>query len=224
MNMNFDSKIIDNFLSDTEIDTIESMVMAVKANQVSDPGPDGKIAKTGDYYVFDYYDPNFSKVVEILAPKFQEAFGQDLFFEQIHIFDCVDPYRVHSDVASGWKKSTEPTVPAWTLIIPLDTYDSHTIVFKEGSIVKDPHEYTKDVPPYANPTIDAAIIEQYFSHIPGNLFDWLTIEDIFKWKKGSMFAAARFKFHTSDNFLANGITSKRALIAWTRVPEQQQNP
>ena len=216
--MNFDSKIIDNFLSDAEIDTIESMVMAVKPHENFNPTPSGEIVKSGDYYVFDYYDSHFAKVVEILAPKFQEAFGQDLFFEQIHIFDCVDPYRVHSDVASGWKKSPEPTVPAWTLIIPLDTYDSHTIVFKEGSIVKEPHEYTKDVPPYANPTIDAATRQQYFSHIPGNVFDWLTIEDIFKWKKGSMFAAARFKFHTSDNFLANGIPGKRALIAWTRVP------
>jgi hypothetical protein len=150
--MNFDSKIIDNFLSDAEIDTIQSMVMAVKPHENFNPTPSGEIVKSGDYYVFDYYDSHFAKIVDILAPKFQKAFGQDLFFEQIHIFDCADPYRVHSDVASGWKKSPEPTVPAWTLIIPLDTYDSHTIVFKEGSIIKEPHEYTKgvasQVPPY----------------------------------------------------------------------------
>ena len=103
--MNFDSKIIHNFLSDTEIDTIQSMVLAVKPHENFNPTPSGEIVKSGDYYVFDYYDSHFAKIVDILAPKFQEVFGLDLFFEQIHIFDCVDPYRVHSDVASGWKKS-----------------------------------------------------------------------------------------------------------------------
>ena len=70
-----------------------------------------------------------------------------------------------------------------------------------------------------NPSrIDAATKLKYFSHVPGNdPLDWLTIEDIFKWKKGAMFAADRFKFHTSDNFIANGVASKRALIAWTRT-------
>ena len=41
---------------------------------------------------------------------------------------------------------------------------------------------------------------------------------IFKWKKGSMFAAPRFRFHTSDNFLANGLTRKQAIVAWTSIP------
>ena len=217
--MQIDTRTVDNFLSSEELATIEEMVMKIAPHENFNITPQGSQVKSGDYYVFDYYDPAFQTIKHILDPKLSAEFGPNLFMEQIHIFDCVDPYRIHSDVASGWKKSPEPTVPAWTLIIPLDTYDSHTIVFREGSVIKEPQEYTKEVPPYANPTIDTATRQQYFSHIPGNVFDWLTIEDIFKWKKGSMFAAARFKFHTSDNFLANGIPGKRALIAWTRVPE-----
>ena len=84
---------------------------------------------------------------------------------------------------------------------------------------KDINDYIKKMPHYNPPRIDAETYRKYFSHIPADVFNWLTIEDIFKWKKGSMFAAARFKFHTSDNFLANGIPSKRALIAWTRISE-----
>lgn len=217
--MNFDTKTIDNFLSDSELAVIESRVMQITPHENFNPTHTGETVKSGDYYVFDYYDPAFEDLKQILEPKFTEHFGADLFIEQIHIFDCVDPYRIHSDIASGWKQSTDPTAPAWTFIVPLDDYDSHTIVFKEGSNIKVPEEYTKTVPPYENPTIDAATKEKYFSHIGGNLFDWLTVEDIFKWKKGTMFAASRFKFHTSDNFLANGITGKRALIAWTRVPK-----
>ena len=217
--MQIDTRTVDNFLSSEELATIEEMVMKIAPHENFNITPQGSQVKSGDYYVFDYYDPAFQTIKHILDPKLSAEFGPNLFMEQIHIFDCVDPYRVHSDIASGGKKSPVHTDPAWTLIIPLDTYDSHTIVFQEGSIIKEPQEYTKDVPPYANPTIDAATRQQYFSHIPGNVFDWLTIEDIFKWKKGSMFAAARFKFHTSDNFLANGIPGKRALIAWTRVSE-----
>ena len=217
--MNFDSKIIDNFLSNNELDIIETRIMQLTPYENFNPTHNGETVKSGDYYIFDYYDPDFEEIKQILAPKFAKHFGANLFIEQIHIFDCVDPYRIHSDIASGWKKSAEPTVPAWTFIVPLEDYDSHTIVFKEGSNIKVPEEYTKTIPPYENPTIDAATKEKYFSHISGNVFNWLTIEDIFKWKKGSMFAASRFKFHTSDNFLANGIPGKRALIAWTRVPE-----
>ena len=218
--MNFDSKTISNFLSNDEIAVIENLVLPNSHHSENfNPTPSGETVKSGDYYVFDYYDPKYVEVVKILGAKLKLVFGTSLFFEQIHIFDCVDPYRIHSDVASGWKKSPFPTVPAWTLIIPLDTVDSHTIVFKEGSDIKEPQEYIKKVTPYSDPTIDAETKEKYFSHIPGDIFNWLTIEDIFKWEKGSLFAAARHKFHTSDNFLANGVANKRALIAWTRVPE-----
>jgi hypothetical protein len=218
--MNFDSKTISNFLSDDEITVIENLVLPNSHHSENfNPTPSGETVKSGDYYVFDYYDPKYVEVVKILGAKLKLVFGTSLFFEQIHIFDCVDPYRIHSDVSSGWKKSPFPTVPAWTLIIPLDTVDSHTIVFKEGSNIKEPQEYVKKVIPYSNPTIDSETKEKYFSHIPGDIFNWLTIEDIFKWEKGSLFAAARHKFHTSDNFPANGVANKRALIAWTRVPE-----
>ena len=215
--MKIDTRTVDNFLSSEELATIEEMVMKVVPHENFNITPKGGQVKSGDYYVFDYEDPAFQKIKDILDPKLTAEFGPDLFVEQIHIFDCVDPYRVHSDIASGVKKSPWPTDPAWTLIIPLEDFDSHTVVFEEGSNIKDPYDYIKSIPPYEPSRIDHETYRKYFSHIPEHVFDWLTIEDIFKWKKGAMFAADRFKFHTSDNFLGNGLTSKRALIAWTRL-------
>ena len=216
--MHIDTKNIDRFLTDEEIAIIEPMVMSVVPYENFNPLPGGGTVKSGDYYTFDYYDPAFYVIKDILDSKLLAVFGQELFMEQIHIFDCVDPYRIHSDIASGWKKSPYPTNAAWTLIIPLYDVDSHTIVFEEGSNIKEPTEYTKTIPRYNPSRIDAATRLKYFSHNPhDNPLDWLTIEDIFKWKKGSLFATDRFKFHTSDNFLANGVASKRALIAWTRI-------
>jgi len=216
--MHIDTRNIDSFLTDKDIAIIEPMVMNIVPHENFNPHPNGGTVKSGDYYIFDYYDPAFTVIKDILDPKLLAVFGQELFMEQIHIFDCVDPYRIHSDVDSGWKKSPYPTDPAWTLIIPLCDVDSHTIVFEEGSNNKNPGDYTKTVPPYNPSRIDAETKQKYFSHVPSNdPLDWLTIEDIFKWKKGAMFAADRFKFHTSDNFPANGVASKRALIAWTRT-------
>ena len=215
--MQIDTRTIDNFLSSEELATIEEMVMKIVPHENFNVTPGGGQVKSGDYYVFDYYDPAFQSIKHILDPKLSAEFGPNLFMEQIHIFDCVDPYRVHSDIANGGKKSPVHTDPAWTLIIPLEDFDSSTVVFEEGSNIKDPYDYIKSIPPYDPPRIDAETYRKYFSHIPAHVFNWLTIEDIFKWKKGSMFAADRFKFHTSDNFIGNGVASKRALIAWTRL-------
>lgn len=130
--MHIDTKNIDRFLTDEEIAVIEPMVMSVVPHENFNPLPDGGTVKSGDYYTFDYYDPAFDVIKNMLDPKLLAVFGQELFMEQIHIFDCVDPYRIHSDIASGWKKSPYPTDAAWTLIIPLYDVDSHTIVFEEG--------------------------------------------------------------------------------------------
>ena len=218
--MQIDTRTVDNFLSNEELSIIEEMVMKIVTHENFNVTPEGGQVKSGDYYVFDYYDPAFQKIKDILDPKLTAEFGPDLFMEQIHIFDCIDPYRVHSDIASGWKKSPWPTDPAWTLIIPLEDFDSNTVVFEEGSSIKDPYDYIQNVAPYDPPHIDKDTINKYFSHIPEHVFNWLTIENIFEWKKGAMFAADRFKFHTSDNFIGNGLASKRALIAWTRLKTQ----
>ena len=151
-------------------------------------------------------------------PKFQEHFHPELFIQQIHILDSIDPYRVHSDVESGYLQSSTPTTHAWTFIIPLEDYNSHTIVFNEGSETKDVGEYTKTTQPYDYATVDDETYHKYFTHIPRGLLQWLTVDQIFKWKKGAMFAAPRFRFHTSDNFLANGLTRKQAIVAWTSIP------
>ena len=57
-------------------------------------------------------------VKDILQPKFEAQFGKDLHIQQIHIFDSVDPYNIHSDVDSGGK-FLPGHVHAWTFIIPL---------------------------------------------------------------------------------------------------------
>ena len=72
--------------------------------------------------------------------------------------------------------------------------------------------------PHNPPRIDQATVDKYFSHISREFLDYLTIQAVFPWVKGTLFASSRQRFHTSDNFLANGLTYKRAILAWTAMP------
>lgn len=218
--MNIDTRTIKNFLTNQEIEILEKHIMSTVEpweNWNPSDKPGSKVL-SGLYYVIDYYNEYNTIVRDILKPKFDAEFGPDLYIQQIHIFDSVDPYKVHSDVDSGGEIVDIAPNPAWTFIIPLFDVDSHTIVFNEQHPVKVPEFYFQKTKPYDEPTVDKDTYQKYFSHIPYSYFQWLSVEDIFKWEKGSLFAASRYKFHTSDNFLANGVKSKRAIIAWTSLP------
>ena len=217
--MEIDTRTVKNFLTDQELDTIEQHVLAngmVSLNyNNSNVNPPQKVL-SGTYYCFEYYNQNNKIIRDILQSKFEAQFGPKLHIQQIHIFDCLDPYQIHSDVDSGGD-FVPGHVHAWTLIIPLFDVNSHTIVFNEGSETKQPQHYIESTVPNRTHSMDLATHTKYLSHTPYDWTKWLSIEDIFEWKRGDLFAASRFKFHCSDNFLANGVTSKRALIAWTTI-------
>lgn len=217
--MQIDTRTIHNFLNDSEINTIENLILStIEPWENWNDRPNGSKVMSGHYYVFQYYDIKYKIIKDILQPKFDKEFGSDLYIQQIHIFDSYDPYTIHSDVNSGGEIVLEAPVPAWTFIIPLSTVESHTIVFNEQSEIKNPWDYFQKTKPFETPSIDLDTYNKYFSHVQYESFNWLTIEDIFEWNKGDLFAASRYKFHTSDNFLANGVKNKKALIAWTSLP------
>lgn len=218
--MQIDTRTIHNFLNDDEIDTIEKFLLStVEPWENWNQRSDGDKVMSGYYYVFQYYEEKNKVIKDILQPKFDKEFGLDLYIQQIHIFDSYTPYTVHSDVDSGGQISDTAPNPAWTFIIPLFDIDSHTIVFNEQSEIKEPEAYFQKHKKSRTLLISDDEYNKYFSHIPYDYFYYLTIEGIFKWKKGSLFAASRYKFHTSDNFKANNVKNKRALIAWTTLPK-----
>lgn len=218
--MNIDTRIVENFLNDNELDILEKHFLETDDihENYNPHGKNNELIFSGTYYIIRYYEDKNKIVRDILQPKLEKEFGSNLKIQQIHIFDCFDPYNVHSDIDSGGPLLPEAPNPAWTLIIPLFDVDSHTITFNEGSQVKQPQNYIDDNPPHGVPSIDTDTHKKYFSHVPYHWFNWLTVDKIFPWKRGSLFAADRYKFHTSDNFLANGVKNKRAIIAWTSLP------
>lgn len=218
--MIFESRIVHNFLSDGEIDLIESVC---KANVRSDTlhydnhQHSGHLAVTQSIFLYNNYQ--YQKVANILIPKLQQHFGHNLKLGVSHILNSYAPYGIHTDVMSAGFDPNGPESAAWTFIIPLDNYNSHTIVFEQS------HEYIKTLKEWILATnapeheIDEAFYQKYLTHCNKEHLKYLKPESVFAWRKGDLFAADRRKFHVSDNFPAHNIACKRAIIIWSTVPK-----
>jgi hypothetical protein len=59
--------------------------------------------------------------------------------------------------------------------------------------------------------------ERYFTHCDRDDLNYLSIHDIFPWRKGWCNGSARARFHSSDDHIGK-LTSKRGIIMWTSIP------
>lgn len=228
-----DSIIVDDFFSDDDIAAFEEALSCEQLHTVHDKTDPNMLAMlketygeempTTAYYLCykEFYTlPDWKHLVDILQPKLDKHLGEGLYASHIHVLDSYIPYGMHTD-AEQPNLELAPK-PAWTLIIPLDDYDSTTYVFNERSSLKEPWHWVHEegIEP-GDYSITREQWERDFAPFSDyELFRYLTIESTFKWKKGAMFAADRFRFHTSDNFLNHGLRNKRALILWTSTEDK----
>lgn len=209
------TKTIEKFLSESEIDEIENIVCSteVEINQSGKEHGDHQ----ADYYYIKLYDHEpHSRISEILLPKLKSLLNSKIYIDDCHIMNSFKPYIPHSDTLTpvprdGYKH-------AWTIIIPLSDYYSNTFIFEEEcSWSKSVMEWVKKENIKPKFAVSEHIYKTYFSHSDRKQFDYLTIHDIFPWRKGWLNATSRTRFHSSDNFLARGISSKRAIVMWTSL-------
>jgi hypothetical protein len=205
-------------VSDHEIDIIEKCVTdQLQPDTVFDDQDQrsGHHAETWSFFLnFAQYQP----IADILVPRFRQHFGCDIELDITHILNAYRPYGIHTDVMSGDYDPVGPRQAAWTFIIPLADYDSHTLVFQQGhETIKTVPEWVAQTCPPQHPVPDL-LYDQYLTHVDRQDLRYLTVESIFPWRRGDMFAAARAKFHTSDDFPRRGIHCKRAIVIWSSVP------
>ena len=210
-----DTKIIDDFLTEEEIAALnDEFINTEKERPNLAYNQDGLLyTKT---FRLSKYDPWYTNIIR---PKLDLHFGKDLEIFDPHILNSYYPYGMHTDgLNSGADNITR--YPAWTFVIPLDDYNSSTILFNEyDTTTKMADQYIKN-----NPTakiqnqLSDEFIEQYLSHEVPEQMKYFTLETIYKWKKCSCFAASRYKFHGSDFYLKNGVTMKRGIIMWGTLP------
>jgi len=162
-------------------------------------------------------DPKYPKVNKILKDAVQKHFGPDIHIHASHILTAFYPYLTHTDAVYGEYGIDDKNFGAYTLIIPLDTFLSSTIIYNEYSDkTKLVHVYMQDHKPINK--IDDDFFNKYLTHEARECSNYLSVEKVFDWNSNSCLAMSRYKFHGSDDFFGHGIPYKQALIMWTSAP------
>jgi hypothetical protein len=210
-----DTRVIDNFLSNTEVESIlleASIRDSINAVDLtySENKLECKIIPILD-------DPVMKNSDLLLREKMHKEFGADLIIGGMHILESHTPYRTHIDGIYGEYGIDDDHYGAYTVVIPLETVDSNTVIFNEWyATSKNIDEYIQKADPIDS--IDDETYEKYLSYELREKMRYLSIETVFPWKTGSLLAASRYKWHCSDNYLKNGIESKTAVIMWCTLP------
>ena len=133
----------------------------------------------------------------------------------IQILRAKNPYDVHSDwvVTNNQVPIADPVAspPTYTVVIPLlEDGDYKTVVFDQGAKYNNFNDYKKLHPELKEycPDYDW---NKYCGHCVKEDQKYLTIKEIFHWKRGTLFAFDRRLFHCSANF---GELPKKAIVMW----------
>ena len=221
-----DTKTIENFLSDDEI--AEILAITPSWTNVDKNKLYKKIEgldRTANYHYFEFYKERGKRVNEIILPKLQNSFHKNIYVDDCHILESYYPYDVHTDGAAtddnGAKIFKEGYDAAWTFIIPLENYNSNTIIFDQNSEdCKVPWQWIKKYDPPVLDSITNSVYNEYLTHAMTREHSrYFSIKEIFPWKKGSISGTSRNNFHCSDYFIGRGIKEKRAIVMWTTLPK-----
>ena len=107
--------------TEQEIHSLESSIVDVCTT--SEYVADGKVYNKK--YGWDYYDDSNKCIRDILDPHLP----QGTKITQSHILESFYPFELHTDV----NHTGDKTASQYTVIIPLDDYNSQTFVFNEYS-------------------------------------------------------------------------------------------
>jgi hypothetical protein len=196
-----------------------------------------EVGQVSKYLGFGFDDPR-GQMLKWLARKIDDVLPKwELDFFAIQ--EGITPWRLHADIR--W---VENRIPYKVILIPLDVEpesgtvdadhwpDTATITFNQRNYLS---RYSTDVgslnnfqtnwprpidqPMYENIVPGYHVTEeqwqQYFSHMPYDHLEGLTIDKIHTWRPRSMFYWDNSAVHCADNFLGAGISTKRCLMIFT---------
>jgi len=229
---NSDSKCYDNFLSQEEFEQLRSMCLAIK-----DWPEHGKVSK---YKGFTEAESVGKIIKRILNDRMQEWIGDhtiDFYAWQ----ESIIPWKIHSDIR--WHNTKIPYKmvlfpldvelenssesletewnSTWTIVFDQRSYlegSKNTGIKKVGNDQKDwARVYDQEGIHHLKEGyhITREEHEKYMSHFPYSHLEGLSINSIFKWKPRAANYWDNNQMHCSNNFLNNGIRTKRCLMACT---------
>ena len=212
------TKIIPNFLTDSEIFEIEK-TFRIRHDTVlwKEPTENESIS----HALYWYPGPSYKEeLCSYMNNKIEHYFSRNIC-DNWHILNAYKPYGIHTDSLDEVNTSYTHSLPdntkfGWTFLIPLDNFNTNTIVFNEGSDkMKVSTNWIERENRSPQGLISNETHKKYLSHQSKDLVDYFSINTIFPWKKGNLLAMPRTLFHCSDNFTVKNMFEKRALIGWS---------
>lgn len=167
-----------------------------------------KTLNSGDIkkaYTTGFNDVSKMLLYKMLQPYLQPAIGEF----KIHVAMLLEefiPWTIHTDYPKGDEN------PGYAVLIPLETIDSHTVVFNEECL-DDFETYKNNHEPIINNC--SYLHQSILSHISAEDLGYVSLRSIEKWEEGKLIIWDRVLLHTSDNFLAAGLSEKRAVVVFT---------
>ena len=116
------------------------------------------------------------------------------------------PWVIHTDYLNNNDKN-----PANAILIPNQDIETSTLIFNEECTA----ENFDDFPTVKN-HVSEEIYEQYLSHCDWYKVQKVSVNEIYKWRRGTGVVWDRKALHSSDNFLKNGVAKKIALTIFTK--------
>lgn len=217
------TKIIPNFLSEDEVDIIKGYDGYDPDNLITrsfDLGSDTFEGKP-ELSIWGLDGGPYAEEMDLKAkPIFENAIkkyvGDNIILNAWHILTAYFPYRAHTDGLWGEYGLDEKEYPnGYTFVVPLDDYDSCTIVYDQYQIDdKSTATFMENNDPVDS--IDDEFYEKYLTHESQWNMRWFSVNTVFPWKKGDCLIMDRFQWHGSDHFHTK-IPEKKAIIAWTTI-------
>ena len=133
-----------------------------------------------------------------------------------YLLESFIPYEIHDDY--NWLSLEETEIPYYLIIIPLLTCDAKTIILNQQGKYLHFVDYKKDHKPLPiGEQMSEEVFQKYFSHCWPQERPYISIKDIFDWKLGNILAFDMRYFHSSDNFLKNGVKEKQCITLMTKI-------
>lgn len=162
-------------------------------------------AYTNGFQKHDLIYPFFKKIV---LPKIEKYFNKEIQLTQGLLLKAQVPWKIHTDYP---KTDSHPDL---AILIPLNSepIDSHTLIFNELCLNK----YETYIEENSKLEVNCKnLVDTYMSHETVNRLEYISLSGIYRWEPGSLIYWDRKLLHSSDNFLANNISEKVALLLFT---------
>jgi hypothetical protein len=163
---------------------------------------------------FTKKDVAYRLVERIIRDKIEAAIDQPINIACGVYLKEMRPWPIHTDYHYVFDTELNPDL---VIIVPLKVdgpadRTTHTIVFNEPCLTNFA-DYLVDAKPLDNNA--KTIYNKHCSHVTEQELEYVTVNTIAPWHIGSVIYMDRALLHCSDDFLANDIIRKDALVLFT---------